>query len=61
MEKIIDGIFAMIFVFATVWGGAYSLKSMCEWSRNLAFDKIHQGMGSLEKSTRTMTGGKLDF
>lgn len=61
MDKIVDGIVTFIFVLATAFGGSYSLKALHAWSQNLAFEKIHEGIGSLEKSTRAMTGGKLDY
>jgi hypothetical protein len=61
MEKIIDSIIVATFAVATAYGGHYALKSMYEWSRYHALEKAAQGLGSLEKASQIMTGGKLDF
>jgi len=61
MEKIIDGIVTVIYLAVFTFGGGYSLKKAYNWSRNVSFEKVATGLGSLEKSSKAMTGGKLDF
>lgn len=53
MEKIIDGILT--------FGSGYTVQKSFYWTRNAALEKAATGLGSLEASTRKMTGGKLDF
>ena len=61
MEKIIASIVVIIYLVLFSFGGNYTLKQVHQFSRDLAFNKISQGLGSLERSTRIMTGGKVDF
>ncbi len=61
MEKIIDGIVTAIYLVVFTFGSGYTLNKAYNWSRNVSFEKVATGLGSLEKSSRTMTGGKLDF
>lgn len=61
MEKIIDGILTAAYLLMITLGGGYTLKKTHDWIRNAALEKAATGLGSLEKSTQIMTGGKLDF
>lgn len=61
MEKIIDGVLTIAYLAIVTAGGGYTLHSVYNWSRHAALEKAATGLGSLEKSTRIMTGGKLDF
>lgn len=61
MEKIIDGVLTIAYLALVTVGGGYTLHGVYSWSRNVALEKAATGLGSLEKSTRIMTGGKLDF
>lgn len=61
MEKIIDGVIAIVFTLVIAKGGQLTIQKIYNWSQKAAHQKTIQGFGSLEKSTRQMTGGKLDF
>ena len=61
MEKIIDGILTFVYLVVFTAGSGYTIHGVYNWSRNAALEKAAKGLGSLEKSTRIMTGGKLDF
>lgn len=61
MDKIIDGVLTAAFLIIFTVGGGYSVKKAYYWTRNAALEKAATGLGSLETSTRKMTGGKLDF
>lgn len=61
MEKIIDGVLMAAYLTLLALGGHYSLRHAAAWSQRLALEKAHQGLGSLERSARIMTGGKLDY
>jgi len=60
MEKIIDGILTAAYLVIFTVGG-YIVQKAFYWTRNAALEKAATGLGSLEASTRKMTGGKLDF
>jgi hypothetical protein len=61
MDKIIDGILTATYLVLFTFGSGYTLNKAYYWSRNAAFEKIATGLGSLEKSSSIMTGGKLDY
>jgi hypothetical protein len=61
MEKIIDGILTAAYLIIFTVGSGYTVQKAFYWTRNAAFEKVATGLGSLETSTRKMTGGKLDF
>lgn len=61
MDKIIDGVLTAAYLIIFTVGSGYSVKKAYYWSRNVALEKAATGLGSLETSTRKMTGGKLDF
>lgn len=61
MDKIIDGVLTIAYLAALTFGGGYYLQKTYYWARNAALEKAATGLGSLESSTRKMTGGKLDF
>ncbi|MDO9181876.1 MAG: hypothetical protein Q7U04_05690 [Bacteriovorax sp.] len=61
MEKIIDGILTAAYLVIFTIGTGYSVQKVFYWTRNAALEKAATGLGSLEASTRKMTGGKLDF
>jgi hypothetical protein len=61
MEKIIDGVLTAAYVVLLTFGSGYSVRKAYFWTRNAALEKAATGLGSLESSTRIMTGGKLDF
>lgn len=61
MEKIIDGILTAAYLLIFTVGSGYTAKKTFCWTRNAALEKVATGLGSLEASTRKMTGGKLDF
>lgn len=61
MDNIIGGILTVAYLVMITVGSGYTVKKAYYWSRNAAFEKIATGLGSLEKSTRKMTGEKLDF
>lgn len=61
MEKIIDGVMMAIYLVLFTVGGGYTLSKAYHWTRNAALEKAATDLGSLEASTRKMTGGKLDF
>lgn len=61
MEKIIDGVLAVAYVALITFGGSYALSKTYNWVRFAALEKAATGLGSLEKSSRIMTGGKLDY
>lgn len=61
MDKIIDGVLTAAYLVIFTVGTGYTIEKAFDWSRNAAFEKVATGLGSLEGSTRKMTGGKLDF
>lgn len=61
MKKIIDGIVMAVYLILLALGGHYTLRQTAEWSQRLAFEKIHQGLPSLEHAARILTGKKADF
>ena len=61
MEKIIDGILTAAYLVLITVGGGWTLQKAYHWTRNAALEKAATDLGSLEKVSRTMTGGKLDF
>jgi hypothetical protein len=61
MDKIIDGILTAVYCVLLTAGSGYTLHKVYDWTRNAALEKAAKGLGSLESSTRIMTGGKLDF
>jgi hypothetical protein len=61
MEKLIDGILTAAYFLMITFGAGYTLQKAHNWMRYAALEKVATGLGSLEKSTQTMTGGKLDF
>ena len=61
MDKLIDGILTAVYLVVITVGGGYTLQKTYNWTRNAALEKAATGLGSLEASTRKMTGGKLDF
>jgi len=61
MEKIIDGVLAIIYALIIAKGGQYTAQKVFYWSQYAALQKAAQGLGKLETTTRQMTGGKLDF
>lgn len=62
MEKIIDGVMmSLVFTLVIASGGCFTLQKAYYWSRNAALEKAAKGLGSLERSSRIMTGGKLDY
>lgn len=61
MDKLIDGILTALFLVILTLGPGYALKKVYYWTRNAALEKVATGLGSLEASSRIMTGGKLDY
>lgn len=61
MDKIIDGVLTVAYLFLLTAGSGYTVKKVYFWTRNAALEKAATGLGSLEAPTRIMTGGKLDF
>lgn len=61
MEKLIDGILTAVYLVVFTAGSGYTLQKTYNWARHAALEKAATGLGSLEKPTRIMTGGKLDF
>jgi hypothetical protein len=61
MDKIIDGVLTVAYLALFTLGSGYAAKKAFYWTRNAALEKAATGLGSLESSTRIMTGGKLDF
>lgn len=61
MDKIIDGILTVVYLAIFTVGSGYTVQKTYYWARNAALEKAATGLGSLESSTRKMTGGKLDF
>ncbi len=61
MEKIIDGVLALVSVALIAFAGKYTLHQVLDWSRHAALEKAAQGLCKLEPSTQQMTDGKLDF
>ncbi len=61
MDKLIDGILTAVYLVVLTAGGGYTLQKAYHWTRSAALEKAATGLGSLESSTRKMTGGKLDF
>lgn len=61
MEKIIDGILMAAYLVLVTVGGGWTLQKAYYWTRNVALEKAATDLGSLEKASRIMTGGKLDF
>lgn len=61
MEKIIDGILTTVVAVLIAMGGKYTLEQTYIWARHKALEKAATGLGSLEKASRTLTGGKLDY
>jgi hypothetical protein len=61
MDKIIDGVLTAAYLIIFTVGSGYTIQKAYYWTRNAALEKAATGLGSLESSTRIMTGGKLDF
>lgn len=61
MDKIIDGILTAVYCLVLTAGSGFTLHKVYNWTRNAALEKAATGLGSLEATTRKMTGGKLDF
>lgn len=61
MGAIIDGILTVVYLAVFTLGSGYSAQKAFYWTRNAALEKAATGLGSLETSTRKLTGGKLDF
>ncbi len=61
MDKIIDGVLTVTYLMFLITGSGYTVQKAYKWTRNAALEKASLGLGSLETSTRTMSGGKLDF
>jgi hypothetical protein len=61
MDKIIDGVLTAAYLVLLTLGSGYTIDKAYHWTRNAALEKAATGLGSLESSTRIMTGGKLDF
>ena len=61
MDKIIDGILTVVYLVIFTAGSGYTVEKTYNWARHAALEKAATGLGSLESSTRKMTGGKLDF
>lgn len=61
MDKIIDGILTAVYCLVLTAGSGLTLHKVYNWTRNAALEKAATGLGSLEATTRKMTGGKLDF
>jgi hypothetical protein len=61
MEKIIDGILTAAYLVIFTVGSGYTVQKAFYWTRNAALEKVATGLGSLEISTRKMTGDKLDY
>ena len=61
MEKIIDGVLTVTYLLLVTLGSGWTLQKAYYWSRNAALEKAATDLGSLEKASQIMTGGKLDF
>lgn len=61
MDKLIDGILTAAYLVMVTVGGGYTLQKAYYWTRNAALEKAATDLGSLEKVSRIMTGGKLDY
>jgi hypothetical protein len=61
MDKIIDGVLTAVYLVIFTIGSGDTVEKAYYWIRNAALEKAATGLGSLEASTRKMTGSKLDF
>jgi hypothetical protein len=61
MDKIIDGVLTAVYCVLLTAGTGFTIHKVYNWTRYAALEKAATGLGSLESSTRIMTGGKLDF
>ena len=61
MEKIIDGVLTAAYLVLITVGGGWTLQKAYYWTRNAALEKAATDLGSLEKASRILTGGKLDY
>ena len=61
MEKLIDGILTTVLAVLVAFGGKYTLEQTYVWVRHKSLEKAATGLGSLEKASRTLTGGRLDY
>lgn len=61
MDKIIDRVLTAVYLVLLTAGSGYTLEMVYQWTKHAALEKAATGLGSLESSTRIMTGGKLDF